>query len=110
MYRECLFARYRLLIATGLSETASRLGVGLSVGSVHIVFQHPVYLLTPFVVDSAVVAFDARAIYIEHRIARLRDEGDKNVCVCGLDLDAFTLGMWKQLTASNLEDGIATSI
>ena len=81
MYRECLFARYRLLIATGLSETASRLGVGLSVGSVHIVFQHPVYLLTPFVVDSAVVAFDARAIYIEQRIARLRDEGDKNECV-----------------------------
>ena len=27
------------------------------------------------------------------------------VCKCGI-----LLGMWKQLTASNLEDGIATSI
>jgi len=72
--RECLFARYRLLTATRLTETASALGAHLSVGSVHLVSQHPLHLFTPFVVDSRIVAFDARAIFIEQRVARLRDE------------------------------------
>jgi len=74
LIRECLFARYRLLLATRLTETASGLGVHLSVGSVHLVTQHPLHVFTPFVVDTRVVAFDAKAIFIEHRIARLRDE------------------------------------
>ena len=73
--RECLFARCRLLLATGLTQTAASMGIGLTVGSVHVVTQLPLRLMTPFAVDSTVTAFDARAIYVEHRVARLSDEG-----------------------------------
>jgi len=71
--RECDFARYKLLITSGLGIALRKTGYSMVLGASTIRYRRSIGLFDRFTVSTKVVAWDEKSLFIEHTFHRSKD-------------------------------------